>query len=69
VTYYWVIMIAFQDLITERNVSRHIDFPVSLEDIVVEGIVPNSSRKIPLLQLLDDRSSFNISLLDYSNEV
>jgi hypothetical protein len=72
VTYHWVIMIAFQDLITERNASRHVDFPISPEDIViVQRIVSDSDtgREFPLFQLLDDRSSFDVSLLDYTNEV
>jgi hypothetical protein len=42
-------VIAFQDLIAERNALRYVDFPVSLEDIVIEGIVLDSGRKIPLL--------------------
>jgi hypothetical protein len=65
-------MIAFQDLIMERNASRHVDFPVPLEDIViVQRIVSdsNTSREFSLFQLLDDGSSFNIFLLDHTNEV
>jgi hypothetical protein len=70
VTYYWVVMITFQDLIAERNALRYIDFPISPEDLaVIQRIVSDSGRMIPLLQLLDDRSSFNVSLLDHINEV
>jgi hypothetical protein len=62
----------FQDLIAERNVLRYVDFLVPLEDIViVQRIVLDSDigREFPLFQLLDNRSSFNISLLDYTNKV
>jgi hypothetical protein len=70
VTCHWVIVIAFQDLIAERNASRHVDFPISPEDLVViQRIVSDSGRAITLLQLLDDRSSFDVSPLDHTNEV
>jgi hypothetical protein len=72
VTCYWVIVIAFQDLIAERNALRHIDFPISLEDIVIiQRIVSDSGtgREFPLFQLLDNGSSFDVSLLDHTNKV
>jgi hypothetical protein len=53
VTCHWVIMIMFQDLIAERNASRHVNLPISPEDIVViQRIVLDSSRMIVMNSLL-----------------
>jgi hypothetical protein len=50
VTYHWVVVIIFQDFITERNALKYIDFPISPKDlIIIQRIVLDSGRMIPLL--------------------